>query len=83
MEEAVLAFKIPRTYILRPSIIGGNRQEKRTGEKIGLAVFKFLKPLFIGGLKKYAIKDASDIAERMIQLANSNEPTRVLESNEI
>ena len=83
MEEAVLACKISRTYILRPSIIGGNRQEKRTGEKIGLTVFKFLKPLFIGGLKKYAIKDASAIAERMIQLANSNEPTRVLESNEI
>lgn len=83
MEEAVLAAGVPRTYILRPSIIGGNRQENRTGEKISLAIFKFLNPIFIGGLKKYALKEASNIAARMIELANSNEPTRVLESNEI
>lgn len=83
MEEAVLAAGISRTYILRPSFIGGNRQEKRAGERIGLAIFNFLKPLFIGKLKKYAVIDASSIADRMIQLANSNEPTRVLESNEI
>ena len=83
MEQAVLAAKIPRTYILRPSIIGGNRQEKRLGEKIGLALFNFLKPLFIGKLKKYVVIDASAIAERMIQLANSNAPSCVVESDEI
>lgn len=83
MEQAVQQAGIERTYILRPSFIGGDRQEKRAGEKIGIAVFKFLKPLFFGKLKKYAIIDASAIAARMIQLANSNEPTRILESNEI
>jgi len=83
MEEAVLAQKVSRTYILRPSFIGGNRKEKRVGEKIGLAFFNFLKPLFIGKLKKYAVKDADTIATRMIVLANSKEPSRVLESNEI
>ncbi len=83
MEQAVLAAKIPRTYILRPSFIGGNRQEKRMGEKIGLAIFNFLKPLFIGKLKKYAVIDASAIAARMIQLANSNAASCVLESDEI
>lgn len=83
MEQAVLNEGIEHTFILRPSFIGGNRQEKRAGEKIGIAIFKFLKPLFIGGLKKYAIIDASDIATRMIQLANSNEESKVLESNEI
>ena len=83
MEQDVLKEGIERTYILRPSFIGGSRQEKRAGEKVGIAVFKFLKPLFFGGLKKYAIIDASVIASRMIQLANSNEPTRILESNEI
>lgn len=83
MEEAVKSAGIPRTYILRPSFIGGNRQEKRAGEKIGLAIFKFLKPLFIGCLKKYAVISAEDIASRMIQLANSKEDSKVLESNEI
>ena len=83
MENAVLAAGIPKTYILRPSFIGGNRLEKRAGEKIGIAVFKFLKPLFLGRLKKYAIIDAGSIADRMIQLANSNKPSCILESNEI
>lgn len=83
MEQDVLKEGIERTYILRPSFIGGNRQEKRAGEKVGIAAFKFFKPLFFGELKKYAIIDASVIASRMIQLANSNEPTRILESNEI
>lgn len=83
MEEVVQNAGIERTYILRPSFIRGNRQEKRAGEKIGLAIFNFLKPLFIGKLKKYAVIDASAIAARMIQLANSNEPSRILESNEI
>lgn len=83
MEQAVLKAGIERTYILRPSFIGGNRQEKRMGEKIGITVFKFLKPLFIGKLKKYAIIDASTIASRMIQLANSNNESKILESDEI
>lgn len=83
MEQAVLNAEIDRTYILRPSFIGGNREEKRMGERIGLAVFRFLKPLFIGPLKKYAVVEASAIAARMIQLAGSKEPSRVLESNEI
>lgn len=83
MEQEVLKQDIERTYILRPSFIGGNRQEKRAGEKIGMVIFIFLKPLFFGGLKKYAIIDASAIASRMINLANSEEPARILESNEI
>jgi uncharacterized protein YbjT (DUF2867 family) len=83
MEEAVKSAGIPRTYILRPSFIGGNRKEKRAGEKIALAIFNFLKPLFFGGLKKYAVIEASAIAKRMIQLANSKEDSKVLESNEI
>lgn len=83
MEQAVLSYGIERTYIFRPSFIGGNRTEKRVGELIGLAIFNFIKPLFIGKLKKYAVINASDIANRMIQTSNSNEPSRIFESNEI
>lgn len=83
MEQAVLSYGIERTYIFRPSFIGGNRSEKRVGERIGLVIFNFLKPLFIGKMKKYAVINASDIANRMIQAANSNGPSRIFESNEI
>ena len=39
MERDVLAQNIVNTYILQPSIIGGNRKEKRIGEKLGLLIF--------------------------------------------
>jgi uncharacterized protein YbjT (DUF2867 family) len=71
MEEAVLSEKIEKMHILQPSIIGGDRQENRVGENIGLNVFQFLQPLLLGKLKKYRITKAEDIAKAMINLANS------------
>lgn len=83
MEQDVLKLKIPCTYILRPSIIAGSREEKRAGERLGLAVFRFLKPLFFGRWKKYAAISAYEIAGRMIQMVDTEEPSQILESNEI
>lgn len=83
MEQAVLSEKIEKTHILQPSIIGGDRQEKRMGEKIGLVVFKFLQPLFFGKLKKYRITEAEDIAQTMINLANSNSTETIIASARI
>lgn len=71
MERDVLQQKIENTYILQPSIIGGNRNETRIGEKIGLAIFKIIQPLFMGKLKKYKIIEAEEIAQAMVNLANS------------
>jgi len=71
MERDVLQQKIKNTYILQPSIIGGNRNEIRIREKIGLAIFKIIQPLFMGKLKKYKIIEAEEIAQAMVNLANS------------
>ena len=71
MERDVLQQNIKNTYILQPSIIGGNRKETRIGEKIGLVIFKLFQPFFIGKLKKYSLTEAEDIAQAMINLANS------------
>lgn len=83
MERDVLAENIQHTYILQPSIIGGNRNETRIGEKIGLAVFKIVQPLFFGKLKKYKITEADDIAQAMINLANSTSNKTVITSDQI
>ncbi|PHR33139.1 MAG: nucleoside-diphosphate sugar epimerase [Fluviicola sp.] len=80
MEEAVMGAEIEHTYILRPSFITGNRQEQRAGEKMVIAVFKFFKFLIP---KKYRAVEAKAIAAKMIQLCNSNEPSRIIESSEI
>ncbi|HEY9169805.1 MAG TPA: NAD(P)H-binding protein [Lutibacter sp.] len=83
MEQAVLSEKIPHTYILRPSIIGGHRDENRTMEKIGIAIFKLLQPLMVGKLKKYQIIEAENIAKAMMYLANNKPDLQIIESDKI
>ncbi|WP_282031074.1 NAD(P)H-binding protein [Winogradskyella eximia] len=72
MEQNVLKQQLKKTFILRPSLIGGDRQESRRLEKIGLVIFKLIQPLFIGKLKKYKIVNGETIAQAMIYLANTN-----------
>lgn len=71
MEQDVLRQNVPNTYILRPSLINGDRSEQRILEKIGIAVFKGIQPLFIGPLRKYRMIAAETIAEAMHNLANT------------
>lgn len=83
MEAAVFAEQIEHTYILRPSIILGNRQEYRLGERIGVTVIKAISFLLIGGLKKYRGVEAKSIAARMIEMCNSKLPSQIIESDKI
>ena len=83
MEQEVLRQNILNTYILQPSIIGGNRSESRIGEKVGLAVFKIVQPLFFGKLKKYKITEAEHIAQTMLNLANSTSEKQIITSEQI
>lgn len=84
MEQDVLQQNIKNTFILRPSLIGGDRKERRVLEKIGLVVFKIIQPLFIGKLKKYRIITAESIAQAMLNLANNTSNADVIiASNDI
>ena len=84
MEHAVLKQHIKNTFILRPSLIGGDRKEQRIGEKIALVVFKLMQPLLIGNLKQYKTIDAENIAKAMCYLANKKTNAEVIiTSNEI
>ena len=42
MERDVLVIKPNNTYFLEPALLAADREEKRTAEKIGIAVFKVL-----------------------------------------
>jgi len=80
----VLSENIEQTYILRPSIIGGNRTESRMLEKLGIAIFKSIAILLVGTLRKYRLIEAAVISRAMHNLANNK--IRVghrIESNEI
>ncbi|WP_339627308.1 nucleoside-diphosphate sugar epimerase [uncultured Maribacter sp.] len=78
MEQDVLQQGIKNTLILRPSLIGGERNERRVLEKIGIVVFKIIQPLFIGPLKKYKTINAESIAQAMVNLANNVSKTEII-----
>lgn len=75
MEEAILRERIPNTYIVQPSLIGGEREEQRTGEWLFKQLFNGLKYLMVGPLKKYRSIHPGQIARAMICLVNENKPS--------
>jgi uncharacterized protein YbjT (DUF2867 family) len=83
MEAAVLAENIPNTYLLRPSLIKGNRKEKRTGEKITAAFMSFFDLFLFGSLKKCRSIKAERIAEAMLRLANQPIGAKIIDSRQI
>lgn len=83
MEMKVLNQEIKNTYILQPSFVVGDRNENRAGEKFGIVLAKFIKPIMIGPMKKYRAIQADTIANAMIYLANHSLKNVVIPSDEI
>ncbi len=71
MEAAVLNLGLPKTHILQPSLIGGDRKERRPGEYVGKQLMKILNFFLIGSLKKYRTIAPENIAATMVWLANN------------
>jgi len=84
IEEALLALQLPKLYVVRPSLILGERQEKRFGEQLAAAWSKRFSFLFNGIFKKYAPVQAKHIAESMYKLAVlANQPYLLIQSDQI
>lgn len=83
MEEAVLAKEIKNTYIMQPSLILGDRNESRVGEKIGELFMTTFRFLLIGPLKKYRAIKAETIAKAMLYLTNRKPDIREVTSDKI
>ncbi|MFD1315622.1 NAD(P)H-binding protein [Namhaeicola litoreus] len=83
MEQEVLKVNIPFTYILRPSLILGKRNEKRLAESWAKTLFEELSFIFMGPLKKYRPNPAENIAQKMRQLAQNRPPSKIIFAEEI
>lgn len=84
MEAAVLEFNIPKTYIMQPSLIAGDREERRIGESIMSVVLSVSKPILsLLGLKKYQPIDPKTLAECMLRINNTDYPSGRIESDTI
>lgn len=80
MEKDVRNLELERTYIFRPSLIGGQRKEKRTGERIAqvlMRTFGFLIP------KAYKIIEPDTIAFAMQKVAAFGYPETIIFSDKI
>lgn len=69
-EQDIIALDFDHTYIFRPSMILGDRKEKRSLENVIKTVWKVLNPLFIGKTNKYKGIEAKDIAQAMVNKAH-------------
>jgi uncharacterized protein YbjT (DUF2867 family) len=67
LEQSLMKLNYQSLLIFRPSILLGDRKEKRTGEEIGRFVAEKLSFVFNGPLKKYRGINVSIVAEAMLK----------------
>lgn len=75
LDEKVSELSFKQIYIFRPSILAGERHERRIGEKIGIPVVKFIANL-IPPLRKYRPIPAEIVAKSMVKAANSRNQSK-------
>jgi uncharacterized protein YbjT (DUF2867 family) len=81
IEAAVIAVGYKNLFILRPSMLLGDRKEFRLGEKIGQALMSAISFIIP---KKYKAIEARQVAKAMIVCMNSNKTgVQILESDAI
>ena len=84
MEAALGEVGFKSLAILRPSLLLGDRQEFRLGEKAAEVVSNLVRPIFKGKLSRYQPIHADLVARAMLTLAlSSGEGIQVFESEEI
>ncbi len=84
MENEISALPFTSVHIFRPSLLLGNREENRPGERIGEAFFKLFGFIFKGKLERYAPIHASTVADAMIKASLSGAPgVNIIESENI
>lgn len=83
-EEALWKLNFKAIHIFRPSLLLGERQEQRMGEKIGAFIMKLICPLLIFWLRKYRPIEGITVATAMYKIAQENlKGYRIYESDKI
>jgi uncharacterized protein YbjT (DUF2867 family) len=83
MEKAVRKIYNGNLKFVRPSLLMGNRDEFRFGEKISFIFMKGFGWMFSGPLKKYRGIYAHDVARAMIKISDHPENKMIYESDEL
>ncbi len=73
-EEAARAIGFPSFHAFRPSILLGERAERRPGERAGIAIVRAVSPVLVGPLRRYRPTPAGVLADAMIAVALRDDP---------
>lgn len=69
MERAVCELPFEAVHVVRPSLLLGERAERRPGEQAAQVVAPWLAPVLRGPLAKYRAIPADDVAAALVTLA--------------
>jgi uncharacterized protein YbjT (DUF2867 family) len=81
MEQAIMKLRFENLAIVRPSMLLGERKEKRAGETAGKVVMKVVNPLLLGKMKKYRGIHGRDVARAMIAIMQKEPEKTYYESD--
>ncbi len=73
-EQELIGLGFDRLVLMRPSLLLGNRDEFRFGERLGAAMGALFRPLLSGPLLKYRPVQANQVAAAMVLGASSPGP---------
>ena len=68
-EEAVKRLPYDGIHVFRPSFLGGDRAERRPGERLAIGLASALSFALVGPLRRYRPVPAADVARAMVVVA--------------
>jgi len=74
VERDLQALALPELHFFRPSLILGERADRRPAEALAMALFKPLGALMVGPLARYRAVPAEAIAQAMLHVALDKTP---------
>jgi uncharacterized protein YbjT (DUF2867 family) len=83
MEQGILDLNLSQCVIARPSMLHGERNEKRLGESIGKVFMKIINPFISGKFKKYRAIRGQDVARAIIAAFQESSFKTIYESDEL
>ena len=72
MEDAVRQTPFRAVHLFRPSVLLGERDEQRPGERLSAVALQVLRPVLRGPLRRYRAIPAASVARAMLQAAGQD-----------
>ena len=69
LEQSLAVLDLQQLSIIRPSLLVGEREDFRLGEKSGELLLRLINPLLVGPLKRYRSIEVEKVANAMMLIA--------------